>query len=36
MDNDFIAKDECLCYLEDLEDEGHPNLTEIKRFYNIK
>lgn len=36
MDNDFVEVENGeLCTLEDLILENHPNLSEIKRFYNI-
>ncbi|MFF5994814.1 hypothetical protein AAGS61_08625 [Lysinibacillus sp. KU-BSD001] len=36
MDNDFVEVENGeLCTLEDLILDNHPNLAEIKRFYNI-
>lgn len=36
MDNDFVeVENGVLCTLDDLIVEEHPNLLEIKRFYNI-
>lgn len=36
MDNDFVETENgTLCTLDDLIADNHPNLEEIKRFYNI-
>lgn len=35
MDDDFRIEHETLCYLMDLEEQNHPNLEGIQRFYKI-